>query len=139
MELILGWGENERLGGYVMGFQLKWWVWDDSCTLDKSFSTRLVRRLSGLLIELLVCWRFADALSCSYLMRLVLSKSSFPLVRSFEVKAFASDGWPYCAAAITWHERRREWIGDQSKKSQRARREPIMRYILLLFFFKFFY
>jgi len=29
-------------------------------------------------------------------------------------------------AEIAWRERRREWVGDQSKKSQRARREPIM-------------
>ncbi|XP_059463339.1 uncharacterized protein LOC132192127 [Corylus avellana] len=29
-------------------------------------------------------------------------------------------------AEISWHERRKEWVGDQSKKSRRARREPIM-------------
>ncbi|BFG38816.1 hypothetical protein CerSpe_250900 [Prunus speciosa] len=29
-------------------------------------------------------------------------------------------------AEIAWHERRREWVGDESQKSRRAPREPIM-------------
>ncbi|XP_050384033.1 uncharacterized protein LOC126800677 [Argentina anserina] len=29
-------------------------------------------------------------------------------------------------AEIAWQKRRREWVGDQSQKSQRAPREPIM-------------
>ncbi|XP_020260929.1 uncharacterized protein LOC109837203 isoform X2 [Asparagus officinalis] len=29
-------------------------------------------------------------------------------------------------AAIAWHERRREWVGDQSKKTCRPSREPII-------------
>ncbi|KAM5559724.1 hypothetical protein ABKV19_021084 [Rosa sericea] len=29
-------------------------------------------------------------------------------------------------AEIAWQERRREWVGDQSQKSRRAPREPIM-------------
>ncbi|ONK56983.1 uncharacterized protein A4U43_C10F15340 [Asparagus officinalis] len=29
-------------------------------------------------------------------------------------------------AAIAWHERRREWIGDQSKRNHRPTREPII-------------
>ncbi|KAM1441577.1 hypothetical protein ACFXTO_009673 [Malus domestica] len=29
-------------------------------------------------------------------------------------------------AEVAWQERRREWVGDQSQKSQRAPREPIM-------------
>lgn len=29
-------------------------------------------------------------------------------------------------AEIAWHERRREWVGDQSQGSRRAPREPIM-------------
>lgn len=32
------------------------------------------------------------------------------------------------AAEIAWHERRRQWVGDQSQKSKRIPREPIMRY-----------
>ncbi|XP_050143855.1 uncharacterized protein LOC126619502 isoform X2 [Malus sylvestris] len=30
-------------------------------------------------------------------------------------------------AEIAWHEKRREWIGNQSQKSRRAPKEPIMR------------
>ncbi|OMP04757.1 hypothetical protein COLO4_09332 [Corchorus olitorius] len=30
-------------------------------------------------------------------------------------------------AAITWHEIRRQWVGDKSQKSKRISREPIMR------------
>ncbi|BBH07767.1 hypothetical protein Prudu_019787 [Prunus dulcis] len=30
-------------------------------------------------------------------------------------------------AEIAWHERRREWVGDESEKLRRAPREPIMR------------
>ncbi|OMO73654.1 hypothetical protein COLO4_26942 [Corchorus olitorius] len=29
-------------------------------------------------------------------------------------------------AEITWHEIRRQWVGDQSQKSKRMAREPIM-------------
>ncbi|XP_042945867.1 uncharacterized protein LOC122279339 isoform X2 [Carya illinoinensis] len=29
-------------------------------------------------------------------------------------------------AKTAWHERRREWVGDHSKKSQRAPRKPTM-------------
>ncbi|KAM1467164.1 hypothetical protein ACFX2I_032304 [Malus domestica] len=29
-------------------------------------------------------------------------------------------------AEIAWHEKRREWIGNQSQKSRRAPKEPIM-------------
>ncbi|XP_010243248.1 PREDICTED: uncharacterized protein LOC104587366 isoform X2 [Nelumbo nucifera] len=29
-------------------------------------------------------------------------------------------------AAITWHQRRTEWIGDQSKKSQRVPKDPVI-------------
>lgn len=29
-------------------------------------------------------------------------------------------------AEIAWHERRREWVGDESQKLRRAPREPIM-------------
>ncbi|GMI70531.1 hypothetical protein HRI_000722400 [Hibiscus trionum] len=32
-------------------------------------------------------------------------------------------------AEITWHEVRRLWVGDQSQKSKRMAREPIMRYM----------
>ncbi|XP_042505324.1 uncharacterized protein LOC122081955 [Macadamia integrifolia] len=29
-------------------------------------------------------------------------------------------------AAITWHENRRQWIGDQSRKSQRVAKDPVI-------------
>lgn len=29
-------------------------------------------------------------------------------------------------AAIAWHDRRREWVGDQSQKSQRKQKDPII-------------
>lgn len=29
-------------------------------------------------------------------------------------------------ASIAWHERRREWVGDQSKRTHRPSREPII-------------
>ncbi|KAA8534441.1 hypothetical protein F0562_031958 [Nyssa sinensis] len=29
-------------------------------------------------------------------------------------------------AAIAWHERRREWVGDQTQKSQRMSKDPII-------------
>ncbi|KAK9985586.1 hypothetical protein SO802_030537 [Lithocarpus litseifolius] len=29
-------------------------------------------------------------------------------------------------AEIAWHEKRREWVGDQSQRSRRTPREPIM-------------
>ncbi|XP_010243250.1 PREDICTED: uncharacterized protein LOC104587366 isoform X3 [Nelumbo nucifera] len=36
-----------------------------------------------------------------------------------------SQHW-WAKAAITWHQRRTEWIGDQSKKSQRVPKDPVI-------------
>lgn len=39
--------------------------------------------------------------------------------------------WParvFDAAAVAWHENRRKWVGDQSDKSKRVTKEPVIWY-----------
>ncbi|KAG7998458.1 hypothetical protein I3843_01G260300 [Carya illinoinensis] len=52
-------------------------------------------------------------------------KEKQPLEKDLSTSIFVNH------AAIAWHESRKRWVGDQSRRSKRKAKEPIIRYLLL--------